>query len=126
MDAAYKNLTEFIKTVAHTVVNKGGIVRGVQNHGIRELPHRFKARYPDALTGSRYFEKGRFISVYYDSNPKTMAEVKALVKNNSDLVLRETHLKVRNKMNYVNIVNENKNPYIRMVKEQEEAAKVDL
>lgn len=113
-------MTEFVKGVAHTVVNNGGIVRGVQNHGIRDLPHRFRARYPDAVDGTRYYEKGRFISMYYDSNPKAMNEVKALVRRNPEIVLRETHLKVLNKMWYVNIVNEKKNPYIQKVRQMEE------
>mmetsp|Transcript_22939 Transcript_22939/g.35310 ORF Transcript_22939/g.35310 Transcript_22939/m.35310 type:complete len:136 (+) Transcript_22939:113-520(+) len=116
----YKALTELTKSIAHKVVENGGIVRGVQNHGIRVLPNRFRARYPDETTGSRYFQKGRFISLYYDSSPKVMSEVGSLVKMHDD-VLRETHLKVRNKMWYVNIVNEKKNPYIQRVKAMEEA-----
>lgn len=101
-------------------MGNGGIVRGVQNHGIRGLPNRFRARYPDETTGSRYFKKGRFVSVYYDSNPKVMNEVENMVKIHDD-VLRETHLKVQNKMWYVNVVNENKNPYIQRVKAMEVA-----
>ena len=99
--------------------------RGVQNHGIRELPHRFKAKYQDQVTGMRYFDKGRFISMYYDSNPKTMREVEGILRQNNDIVLRQTHLKVRNKMWYVNIVNENKNPYIKMVAEMEKQGKLE-
>ena len=49
-----------------------------------------------------------------------MNEVKALVRRNPEIVLRETHLKVLNKMCYVNIVNEKKNPYIQKVRQMEE------
>lgn len=77
------------------------------------------------MTGMRYFDKGRFISMYYDSNPKTMREVEGILRQSNDIVLRQTHLKVRNKMWYVNIVNENKNPYIKMVAEMEKQGKLE-
>ena len=50
-----------MKEVSLKIVNNGGIVRSIQNHGIRQLPHRFKAKYTDS-DGTRYYEKGRFIS----------------------------------------------------------------
>lgn len=111
-------MTGLVKGVANIVVNNGGIVRGVQNHGLRDLPHRFKARNPDA-EGVRYFKRGRFLSVYYDSSPQTMRDVTDAVNLQSDFVLRQTHLKVRNKIWDVNIVNEKKNPYIQRVLQME-------
>ena len=41
-------------------------------------------------------------------------------------VLRNTNLKARNKLWYVNIAREEKNPYIQKVKEMENAEKGDL
>ena len=104
-------------------MTNGGIVRSIQNHGIRQLPHRFKAKYPDK-EGNRYYEKGRFISVYYDASPTVLKEVDTFLKL-EEQVLRNTHLKARNKMWYVNIAREDKNPYIQKVlrMEAEEAAK---
>merc|ERR1712194_537942 len=99
-------------------VNNGGIVRSVQNHGIRQLPHRFKAKYSDQ-EGNRYFERGRFISVFYDANPHVMREVEGILTLN-DEILRNTHLKATNKFMDVNNLNEKKNPYLQeLVKEME-------
>ena len=95
-------------------------MRSVQNHGVRNLPHRFKAKYPDRL-GNRYYEKGRFFSIYYDANPRTQKEVDGILKMDEQ-VLRNTHLKARNKLWYVNIAREDKNPYIQKVLEMEKAA----
>jgi len=78
--------------------------------GIRQLPHRFKAKYVDQ-EGNRYYEKGRFISVFYDASPKAMREVEAILRNNEE-ILRNTHLKATNKFSDVNNLNENKNPYV--------------
>mmetsp|Transcript_26055 Transcript_26055/g.38557 ORF Transcript_26055/g.38557 Transcript_26055/m.38557 type:complete len:147 (-) Transcript_26055:361-801(-) len=123
--ASFHQLTNLMKNVALQVVENGGIVRGVQNHGIRQLPHRFKAKYP-TLDGTRYYDKGRFVSVYYDSSPSVMRQVEKTLTSHEE-VLRNTHLKVRNKLWYVNIDREEKNPYIQMViaqeKQEEEEAK---
>jgi ribosomal protein S6 len=100
-------------------VSSGGIVRSVQNHGIRNLPHRFKAKYADR-EGNRYYEKGRFFSIYYDSNPLTQKVVDGILKMDEQ-VLRNTHLKARNKLWFVNIAREDKNPYIQRVIEMEKA-----
>jgi len=117
----FYTLTNLVKEVALKVVEGGGIVRGVENHGIRSLPHRFKAKHPDR-EGNRYYEKGRFFSIYYDSNPKTMQNVERVLSKHEE-VLRQTHLKVRNKLWYVNIDKEDKNPYIQRVLAMETQAK---
>ena len=70
----YNMLTSLMKEISLKIVNNGGIVRSIQNHGIRQLPHRFKAKYADR-EGNRYYEKGRFISVFYDANPNVMKQV---------------------------------------------------
>jgi len=103
-----------MKKVSHEVVNGGGIVRGIHNHGIRDLPHRFKAKFADKQ-GNRYYRKGRFISVYYDSNPTTMRQVEQVLAMDEE-VLRNTHLKARSVLDYVNISREERNPYVRQVK----------
>lgn len=115
----FAQLHNLVKTISHKIVSSGGIVRSVQNHGIRDLPHRFKAKYADR-EGNRYYKKGRFFSIYYDSNPLTQKEVDGILKMDEQ-VLRNTHLKARNKLWYVNIAREDKNPYIRRVMEMEEA-----
>ena len=121
--AAFGALTNLMKDVSHKVVGGGGIVRGSRNHGVRDLPHRFKARYPDKL-GNRYYKKGRFVSVYYDASPAVLREVESVLRLNEE-VLRGTHLKARNKLWYVNIAREDKNPYIQSVLAMERAEEAD-
>lgn len=85
-------------------------MRSIQNHGIRQLPHRFKAKYVDQ-DGNRYYEQGRFISVFYDASPRVKREVEGILNLNEE-ILRNTHLKATNKFSDVNNLNENKNPYL--------------
>jgi hypothetical protein len=61
-------------------------------HGIRDFTHRFKAKFPDKQ-GNRYYQKGRFISVYYDSNYNDATGGTSPTMDEE--VLRNTHLKTR-------------------------------
>lgn len=106
-----------MKQISHEVVNGGGIVRGIHNHGIRDLPQRFRARFADKQ-GTRYYYKGRFISIYYDSNPATMRQVEQILAMDEE-VLRNTHLKARSILDFVNIGREERNPYIRKVLQEQ-------
>mmetsp|Transcript_10655 Transcript_10655/g.13485 ORF Transcript_10655/g.13485 Transcript_10655/m.13485 type:complete len:88 (-) Transcript_10655:293-556(-) len=63
-------------------------------------------------------KKDVFFSIYYDANPKIQKEVDSILKMDEQ-VLRNTHLKVRNKLWYVNIAKEDKNPYIQKVMDME-------
>lgn len=111
-----------MKEISLKVVQSGGIVRSIQNHGIRQLPHRFKAKYAD-IDGNRYYEKGRFISVFYDASPATMRQVEGILNLNEE-ILRNTHLKARNKFDDINNVRENKNPYVQEILGEMAAAKM--
>ena len=113
----FKALTALMKEVSLKVVENGGIVRSVQNHGLRTFPHRFKAKYPDYLTQQRYYEQGRFISMYYDANPATLKQVETVL-NMNDQVLRVTHLKSRSKLDWINHKHD-KNPYVQRVLKQD-------
>ena len=97
-------------------------MRSIQNHGIRQLPHRFKAKYAD-IDGNRYYEKGRFISVFYDANPNTMRQVEGIL-NLDEEILRNTHLRTRCKFDDINNIRENKNPYVQEILREEAAAKM--
>jgi ribosomal protein S6 len=110
-------LTEIMKKVSMEIVKGGGIVRAIHNHGIRNLPHRFRAKYADK-EGKRYYTKGRFVSIYYDSNPATMKQVEQTLTVQEE-VLRNTHLKARSVLDYVNISREERNPFIKQVKMQQ-------
>lgn len=116
--ADFSELTNAMKKASLEIVQGGGIVRGIHNHGIRNLPHRFRAKYPDK-EGNRYYSKGRFISIYYDSNPATMRQVEQVLKLDENL-LRNTHLKARSILDYVNIEREERNPYVRLVRQNQE------
>jgi ribosomal protein S6 len=102
-----------MKRLSHQIVAGGGVVRGIANHGVRDLPHRFRARFADK-EGNRYYRKGRFVSIYYDSNPSTMRQVEQILTMDEQ-VLRNTHLRARSVLDYVNIAREEKNPYVRRV-----------
>jgi ribosomal protein S6 len=106
-----------MKKVSHEIVAGGGVVRGIANHGIRDLPHRFRARFADRQ-GNRYYRKGRFVSVYYDSNPATMRQVEQILTMDEN-VLRNTHLRARSILDFVNITRQDKNPYVRRVMERQ-------
>ena len=107
-----------MKDISLKIVNNGGIVRSIQNHGVRQLPHRFRAKYADR-EGNRYYEKGRFIPVYYDASPGIMRQVEGIL-NLDEQILRNTHLKGRNKFMDVNNVRETKNPYIQEILQEDE------
>jgi ribosomal protein S6 len=113
-----------VKKVSLEIVEGGGIVRSIQNHGVRDLPHRFQARFADPQ-GNRYYNKGRFLSIYYDSNPATMRQVEQILTMDEE-VLRNTHLKARSKLDYVNISRDERNPYIRQALKQEEREREEL
>ena len=120
----FRSLSELMKTISHKIVENGGIVRSIQNHGIRQFPHRVQAKNPDYITGQRYFEKGRYISLYYDSNPSTRAQVEKILSMN-DQVLRNTHLKARSKLDLITIQRPERNPYIQQVLRMDKEAMND-
>lgn len=103
-----------MKQVSLKVVENGGIVRSIQNHGLRQFPHRFQAKYPDYLTQQRYYDQGRFISIYYDANPETLKQVETIL-NMNDQVLRATHLRARSKLDWIAMERQDKNPYVQKV-----------
>jgi ribosomal protein S6 len=84
-------LTELVAKCGSNILGAGGVVRGVQNHGIRELPHLFKAKNAD-VNGVRYFRDGRFVSLYFDVGGQEMSKIERNLRND-DCVLRFTTMK---------------------------------
>ena len=120
VEKVFDQLTGVVKRFSHEIVKEGGVVRSIQNHGIQDLPTRFKARYPDAQ-GNRYYRKGRFISIYFDSNPYAMKMAENVLNLDAE-VLRYTNLKARSPLDYVNTTREDRNPYIRRINKMERQA----
>lgn len=116
----FDQLSTLAKNFSREIVKEGGVVRAVHNHGIRDLPHRFKARYADQQ-GVRYYRKGRFISIYFDSNPYAMQSAENTLALDPE-VLRYTNLKARSALSYVNEAREDRNPYIKRVLQMEKEA----
>ena len=114
----FGSLTKMMKELSMKIVDQGGIVRSIQNHGIRQFPHRVQAKNPDYKTGQRYYPKGRFISLYYDASPAALKEVEKAL-NLNDQVLRKTHLKARSKVDWINMQDPKKNPYIQRILRQD-------
>ena len=86
----------------------GGIVRSVENHGLRPLPERARRNYA-TVDGSRYFWEARFVSVIFDAAPKQLEETEKMLKN-SDGVLRHFTIKLNSSIDRVDATTY-KNPF---------------
>ncbi|KAL7502245.1 hypothetical protein ACHAXN_000253, partial [Cyclotella atomus] len=86
------------------------------------LPHRLKVHYAD-IDGNHYYEKGRFISVFYDASPATMRQVEGILNLNEE-ILRNMHLRARSKFDDINNVREDKNPYVQEILGEMASAKM--
>lgn len=117
----FHQLSDLVKRVAKEVVKGGGVVRAVHNHGIRTLPQRFKARYSDSR-GIRYYEKGRFFSIYYDANPATLRQVDQVLTIDEE-VLRSTQVRTRSVLDLVKL-REKHNPFVQAVMAGEQQGEV--
>ncbi|CAB9498725.1 Ribosomal protein S6 [Seminavis robusta] len=115
----FDSLSNIAKRFSLEIVKEGGVVRSIRNHGIRDLPERFKARNTDAF-GQRYWRQGRFFSVYYDSNPFAMQQAENILRMEPD-VLRFTNLKARSPLDYMNTTRQDRNPYIQQLLKKEKA-----
>jgi len=81
-------LCTLMKSITSTVLSTGGVVRTVENMGVRQLPTRFKSKFADR-NGVRYHSDGRFVAIRFDASPDTMETVSSIIKMEED-VLRHT------------------------------------
>ncbi|CAO3595442.1 unnamed protein product [Absidia cylindrospora] len=65
------NLKDLIRTSATQVLQQGGVVRGFDNWGNKQLPHRVKRH-------QQYHTEGHYFMMHFDSNPRIVQD---LVKN---------------------------------------------
>lgn len=63
------DLTAIFRRAATVILQEGGVVRSVANHGIRVLPYRFHSKHDIKEDDKRWFCSGRWVSAYYDANP---------------------------------------------------------
>lgn len=75
------DLTRIFRKVANRVLDEGGNVRAVVNHGIRILPYRFHSKHSVSESENRWFSSGRWISAYYDAHPAVVKEVEVRAVN---------------------------------------------
>jgi ribosomal protein S6 len=104
------SLTKLLRVCANEIVSSNGVVRSVENHGIRQLPYRFKARHANK-DGERYYEQGRFISIRFDASPQIMLGVERIIRLDED-VLRYTTLRNPDFASKVNVMKLKKNPFV--------------
>lgn len=69
--------------MASNVLQEGGVVRSVANHGIRVLPYRFHSKHDLGEETSRWFCSARWASAYFDAKPAVAErmEVRSLAEN---------------------------------------------
>lgn len=94
-----------------TILDNGGVVRGIENHGIRPLLERATRKYAHT-DGSRHFWEARYVTVSFDASPSCLQETERMMRMEEG-VLRVFTTKVDTHINKVNSKNF-KNPYLDM------------
>lgn len=93
------DLSKFFTNLTKFVAARQGVVRGVENHGVRAVAHRIKA--PQRTEAEpRYNTEARFVTAHIDIGSMHASELIAEVRKNDD-VLRLTVLKPPTKMDAV-------------------------
>lgn len=67
--ATPQHLAKLMKHVSHLVGNSGGVIRKIENFGIKPLAKRVKAH-------SEFHETGRYFSFHVQASPASIVEVK--------------------------------------------------
>ena len=73
------DLTNIFRRAAAVILQEGGVVRSVANHGIRVLPYRFHSRHDIKENDDRWFASGRWASAYYDASPAVAEKMEASI-----------------------------------------------
>eukprot|EP00611_Tribonema_gayanum_P023799 TRINITY_DN5088_c0_g1_i2.p2 TRINITY_DN5088_c0_g1~~TRINITY_DN5088_c0_g1_i2.p2 ORF type:complete len:108 (-),score=14.45 TRINITY_DN5088_c0_g1_i2:1590-1913(-) len=84
-----EQLTRLYRRLCNTVLEDGGMVRCVENHGVKDLAYRFRARTAMSGSENRYHTRGRWVSMYFDARPETLDKIDADLKL-QDFYLRST------------------------------------
>eukprot|EP01041_Mallomonas_annulata_P001212 gene1212-2359_t len=102
-------LVSLLRRHAKAILSNGGIIRGVEHHGVRPLPERAQRKYA-TRDGQRYFWEARFITTTFDASPRGLVEAERTLKN-TDGILRYVTLKQPTVIDRVNSRNY-RNPYV--------------
>eukprot|EP00611_Tribonema_gayanum_P023798 TRINITY_DN5088_c0_g1_i1.p1 TRINITY_DN5088_c0_g1~~TRINITY_DN5088_c0_g1_i1.p1 ORF type:complete len:184 (-),score=33.99 TRINITY_DN5088_c0_g1_i1:684-1235(-) len=95
-----EQLTRLYRRLCNTVLEDGGMVRCVENHGVKDLAYRFRARTAMSGSENRYHTRGRWVSMYFDARPETLDKIDADLKM-QDFYLRSNTIKPVVKMNWL-------------------------
>eukprot|EP01031_Cornospumella_fuschlensis_P028333 gene28333-34209_t len=80
-------LADVFRRYARTVLGKGGVVRSIENHGIRSLPERAKRKFI-TTDGDRHFWHARYISTVFDAPTESLVEINRFLRN-EEAVIRQ-------------------------------------
>ena len=69
----------------------GGVLRSIENHGVRELCEKTTRRYADA-EGKKSFWDARYVTLSLDISPRGLAEVNKVLAT-EDCVIRSFTMK---------------------------------
>jgi ribosomal protein S6 len=105
---AKESLVRLFKSHSEIVMKGGGVVRGIENHGVRPLPSRARRKFT-STTGERYFWDARFTTTTFDVSPDVLVDINRFLRDD-EAVLRYFTIKQDDKMHRVASKNY-KNPY---------------
>jgi ribosomal protein S6 len=106
--ASKKSLAALFNRYADVVFSLNGTIRGIENHGVRNLAERTRRQYP-ALDGTRYFWDARFVTVTFDGTPTCLSEIDRFLRT-EESVLRQFAVKVKSNVELSKAMTY-KNPY---------------
>ena len=109
-----EGLVDLFKRHAKLIMINGGVVRIIENHGIRYLPERAKRRYA-TLSGHRLTWNARFVTATFDASPYCLSEAERFLRNEEG-VLRFHSMKQDSAIERIRSRNW-RNPYTKRVEE---------
>ncbi len=114
-------LVKSCKDIGRVVIERGGVLRTVEDQGIRDLPHRFKAKFTDRY-GVRYHEDGRFVSLRFDASPTALREVERFL-NLDEEILRYSFIRPKEYEREANNPRFKKNPFLENIEKLDDLGK---
>ena len=104
-----QSLVELFKKYTKTIISNGGVVRGIENHGVRPLGDQTKKKYAQASTGERYFWDAQFMTSTFDCSPPVLKQLNRFLRD-SEEVIRSHVTRVETKLDRLTCKTY-KNPY---------------